>query len=58
MPYDCSNVMHAHFVSHGITAISSVNRFNWNKPEQEHKYKLPVVLYGCEAWSLTGRRRT
>ena len=29
-----------------------------NKPEPEHKYQLPVVLYGCEAWSLTGRRRT
>ena len=29
-----------------------------NKPEPGHKYQLPVVLYGSEAWSHTGRRRT
>ena len=58
MLYDYREVMH------GLTLyiIALLLYSLWinlivNKPEPEHKYQLPVVLYGCEAWYLTGRRR-
>jgi hypothetical protein len=59
MLYDFSSVMHGLILYLMVLLLYPLwINLTVNKAEPEHKYKLSVVFYGCEAWSLTGRRRT